>query len=414
MASVNFLYRSNRNEAALTLRFLFRHQEKDYVFSTKTKLIITRKYWEKVHFKKRIKDLDSSFEKSRIQNELNNIESHVIRLFNDNKNSKIDKNWLKKIIHDFYYPKEIKNIPENIIDFIEFYINYRKNELKITSINKYRVIKNKLIRLENYRKESLSVKDINEDFKNEFVDYQKKEGYAKNTIQKELAFIKTFCKQARYMGIEVSSEMDGLKTEKEKVEKIYLTIEELSKIESLESLPQDLDEARDWLVISCFCGQRISDFMRFNKEMIREESKKKFVEFTQIKTGKIMTVPLHQKILEILEKRNGEFPKAIIFHKYNQFIKTICKIAKIDDLVKGSRMKKIGTGKFKYRKKDGLYKKHELITSHSGRRSFASNNYGKIPTTYLIYITGHSSESMFLNYMGKSNKDLAVEVSKYF
>jgi hypothetical protein len=49
-----------------------------------------------------------------------------------------------------------------------------------------------------------------------------------------------------------------------------------------------------------------------------------------------------------------------------------------------------------------------------GRRSFASNYYGKIPTTYLIFITGHSSEKMFLNYMGKSNKDLAVEVSKYF
>ncbi|EMY82601.1 Integrase [Psychroflexus gondwanensis ACAM 44] len=414
MASVNFLYRSNRNEAALTLRFLFRHQEKDYVFSTKTKLIITRKYWEKVHFKKRIKDLDSSFEKSRIQNELNNIESHVIRLFNDNKNSKIDKNWLKKIIHDFYYPKEIKNIPENIIDFIEFYINYRKNELKITSINKYRVIKNKLIRLENYRKESLSVKDINEDFKKEFVDYQKREGYAKNTIQKELAFIKTFCKQARYMGLEVSSQMDNLKTEKENIEKIYLNIEELSKIESLDNLPQDLDEARDWLVISCFCGQRISDFMRFNKEMIREENGKKFIEFTQRKTNKIMTVPLHHKILDILDKRYGEFPKAIFFHKYNQLIKTICKIAKIDDLVKGSRMKKIGTGKFKYRKKDGVYKKHELITSHVGRRSFASNYYGKIPTTYLIFITGHSSEKMFLNYMGKSNKDLAVEVSKYF
>jgi|GEM_PF-2755965 hypothetical protein len=53
MASVNFLYRSNRDEAVLTLRFLFRHQEKDYVFSTKTNLIITRKYWEDVHFKKR-------------------------------------------------------------------------------------------------------------------------------------------------------------------------------------------------------------------------------------------------------------------------------------------------------------------------------------------------------------------------
>jgi len=414
MASVNFLYRSNRNEAALTLRFLHSSQDENYVIAVKTNLIVTKYYWEKVHFKKRIKDLDSSFEKSRIQNELNNIESHVIRLFNDNKNSKIDKNWLKKIIHDFYYPKEIKNIPENIIDFIEFYISYRRNELKITSINKYRVIKNKLIRLENYRKESLSVKDINEDFKNEFVDYQKKEGYAKNTIQKELAFIKTFCKQARYMGIEVSSEMDGLKTEKEKVEKIYLNTEELNRIESLKNLSTDLESVKDWLIISCFCGQRISDFMRFNKEMIREESNRKFIEFTQRKTNKIMTVPLHHKILDILNKRHGEFPKAIFFHKYNQLIKTICKIAEIDDLVKGSRMKKIGTGKFKYRKKDGVYKKHELITSHVGRRSFASNYYGKIPTTFLIYVTGHSSEAMFLNYVGKSNKDLAVEVSKYF
>jgi hypothetical protein len=49
-----------------------------------------------------------------------------------------------------------------------------------------------------------------------------------------------------------------------------------------------------------------------------------------------------------------------------------------------------------------------------GRRSFATNFYGKIPTTYLIYITGHSTEAMFLNYIGKSNKDLALEVSDYF
>ena len=414
MASINFLYRSKRNEAVLTLRFLFRHQEKDYVFSTKTNLIITRKYWEDVHFKKRIKNLKLSTEKARVQDELNKLESHIINSFNNAKNDKVDKSWLNNQIQNYYYPKKSCHLPESLIDFIEFYIDYRKEELKPASVNKYRVIKNKLIRLQKFRNRNILIKTIDEDFKKEFVDYQKREGYAKNTIQKELAFIKTFCKQARYMGLEVSSQMDNLKTEKENIEKIYLNIEELSKIESLDNLPQDLNEARDWLVISCFCGQRISDFMRFNKEMIREENGKKFIEFTQRKTNKIMTVPLHHKILDILNKRHGEFPKAIFFHKYNQLIKTICKIAEIDDLVKGSRMKKIGTGKFKYRKKDGVYEKHELITSHVGRRSFASNYYGKIPTTYLIYITGHSSEKMFLNYMGKSNKDLALEVSKYF
>ena len=65
-------------------------------------------------------------------------------------------------------------------------------------------------------------------------------------------------------------------------------------------------------------------------------------------------------------------------------------------------------------KKSGIYKKYELVTSHIGRRSFATNFYGKIPTSFLIYMTGHSTEAMFLNYIGKSNKDIALEMTKYF
>ena len=55
-----------------------------------------------------------------------------------------------------------------------------------------------------------------------------------------------------------------------------------------------------------------------------------------------------------------------------------------------------------------------LVSSHIGRRSFASNNYGKIPTSFLMYITGHTTEAMFLTYIGKSNKDIAMELTNYF
>ena len=58
-----------------------------------------------------------------------------------------------------------------------------------------------------------------------------------------------------------------------------------------------------------FTGQRISDFMRFNKEMIRVEKNKALIEFDQQKTGKTMTIPLHNKVMLILEKYNGDFPK---------------------------------------------------------------------------------------------------------
>ena len=88
--------------------------------------------------------------------------------------------------------------------------------------------------------------------------------------------------------------------------------------------------------------------------------------------------------------------------------------AGINELVRGSRKEETEEGSGIYRKRDGEFKKFELVTSHIGRRSFATNYYGKIPTSFLIYVTGHSTEAMFLNYIGKSNKDIALELTNYF
>ncbi|WP_299155832.1 hypothetical protein [uncultured Christiangramia sp.] len=45
--------------------------------------------------------------------------------------------------------------------------------------------------------------------------------------------------------------------------------------------------------------------------------------------------------------------------------------------------------------------KHRAVSSHIGRRSFATNYYGKIPTPLLLAATGHSSERQFQAYVGK-------------
>jgi integrase len=138
-----------------------------------------------------------------------------------------------------------------------------------------------------------------------------------------------------------------------------------------------------------------------------------------------MTVPLHPKIIEILKKRNGKFPYAISDQKYNDYIKVVCELAEITQTIQGSKKIEIKNDQGDkenetdseskmYRKVSKEYRKCDLVSSHIGRRSFASNFYGTIPTTYLIYVTGHSSEVQFLNYIGKSNKDLALEMTKYF
>lgn len=417
MATINFLYRSTKDKANLHLRLLYRYNNTDFVFGVNTKYEVTKEYWSKYHKQTRPKDILIINRQTEVNAELNKIENHILNAFSNTNTNEINKEWLQTQIEYYYNPPQQSNtIPKDLINYIDFYIDYRKHELKETSIKKFNVIKQKLIRFQSFRKKVIYIKDVNDSFKNELVNYLVSEKYAQNTMQRELVFIKTFCKHARFLGLETSHQLDGLRLDRAKVDKVYLTIEELNKIESIEKdkLTESLENAKDWLIISCYTGQRISDFMRFTDEQIRTEDGKKLLEFTQQKTGKIMTIPVHPKVTEILNKRNGKFPYPISDQKYNDYIKTVCEIAEINQMVKGSKINETAPESGVFRKETKMYKKYELVTSHIGRRSFATNFYGKIPTTYLINVTGHSTETMFLSYIGKSNKDLALEIANYF
>jgi integrase len=411
MATVNFLYRSTRHTAPLNLRLLFSHNGKDFVFGAKTKVEVSNYYWSKERHLKRPKDIEISNKQVEVNKELNKIENYILNAFKEEDPQLISNEWLKIQIDFYYNPKKIIDIPTNLIEYIDYYIDYRKHELKLSSVKKFNATKNKLIRMQTDRKSIISIKDVNDRFKNEFVDYQKENGYAQNTIHKDLIIIKAMCKHARFLGLEVHQQLDTLRVDRAKSEKTYLTFEELEKIENQTLNNESLDNVRDWLIISCYTGQRQSDFLRFTKSMIRIENGKSLLEFTQQKTNKLTTVPLHKKVLRILDKRNGEFPRSISDQRYNEYIKEVCKLSGITKLTQGGKLIETDDG---FRKVSGVYPKYELVSSHIGRRSFATNFYGTIPTTYLIYITNHSSEAQFLQYIGKSNKDLALEIVNYF
>jgi integrase len=442
MATVNFLYRSTKDKANLQVRLLYRFNDNDFVFGANTKFETSKYYWSEQHKQRKFKKTSDVIESNKIQDikakqtqvdiELNKIENHVINAFNLVNTDEVNKEWLQTQIDHYYNPpQEAESLPKGLLKYFDYFIECKKNEITNGTLKKYNVSKHLLQRYELDKKIAIQIIDVNEKFKLDFEKYCLKHNYAPNTISKDLRTLKTVCNHAKHNGIKTSHQLETIKTPNYKVEKIYLTFEELQKIEKIDKrrLNDNYDNAKDWLIISCYTGQRISDFMRFTKEMIRYEKNKEgvlkpFIEFTQVKTDKIMTVALHPKVIEILDKRNGDFPKVISDPKYNLFIKQICRIAKIDQKIKGSKLndlnkdedeKKNKKGDVKqYRKESGMFPKWELITSHIGRRSFATNFYGTIPTTYLMNVTGHSTEVMFLNYLGKSNKDLAMGITSYF
>ena len=419
MATVNFLYRSTKEKANLHLRLLYRFNETDFVFGANTKFEVLKDYWNKQH-KKKSKDIDISNRQTEVNTELNKIENHVLNAFNSVNPDEINKEWLQTQI-DYYYnpPQQAEKLPTELNKYLLHYIDAKRTEVTESTIKKCNVIKQLLTRYQSHYKKNLLLTDIDTNFKTHFENYCLSNGYAPNTIARTIRFIKTICKHAKSNGLETSYQLDSIKVKYHKIESIYLTVNELETIEKTRGLVEHLDNARDWLLISCYTGQRVSDFMRFTKEMIRFEKNKEgvlkpLIEFTQKKTGKEMTVPLSQKVMDILSKRNGEFPRAISDQKYNDYIKIVCREAKITQKVNGSVISETEPESGIYRKETGVFEKCDLVTSHIGRRSFATNNYGIIPTSFLIYVTGHSTEAMFLNYIGKSNKDIAMELTNYF
>jgi Phage integrase SAM-like domain/Phage integrase family len=420
MATTNFLYRSTKPKSFLNIRLLYRYNNKDYILGAKTKLEVTKNYWEKQHDLKRVKDFELINLQNKVKKELAEIETFILNKFQNTNPININKEWLVNQIETYYNPIFEKKIPVDLLNYIDVYKDYKKSEIKESTVKKINVVANLLKKYNAYIKHTTLIKEIDLKFNKDFEEYCLKEAYGKNTITRAVKTIVTICKHARSLGLEVSYQLESIKPKYEKVDKIYLSFDELKKIEDIEQnkLSESYENAKDWLIISCYCGQRVSDFMRFTKDMIRYEERngelKPLIEFTQHKTEKLMTVPLNTKIIEILNKRGGEFPRSISEQKYNLYIKQVCKIAGLNTPTYGGIKKETVEGNKQFRKVKNTYEKWELVTSHIGRKSFSTNHYGIIPTTFLIYVTGHSSESMFLNYIGKSNKDLAMSITDYF
>lgn len=410
MASIYLLLQSKKSPAVIYVRL---RDGRTTDIKAKTNYHIDPKDWddkEQRPTKKALKDIDIA----NLDTDLATLKNDLLKEYNRSKGVKvIDAQWLKDFINP---PQEREKHPDKLVDYIDTFIEFKRADVKKSTITKCNVIKHLLMRYEEHTNSTLYIRDIDMQFKVDFDKYCTSVGYAPNTTARNIRFIKTICRHAKTNGVETSIQLDNIKAKYHKVDSIYLNEKEIEAIEKIKSsdLTDGLENARDWLLISCYCGQRISDFLRFDKSMIRYEKNKAgelkpLIEFTQVKTDKIMTIPLHSKIIEIMKKYDGNFPRKISDQRYNEHIKKVCEKAEINTPTNGilfDHDKKV--------KVEKEYPKWMLVSSHIGRRSFATNNYGKIPTSFLMYITGHTTEAMFLTYIGKSNKDLAMEISNYF
>src|SRR5690606_16224443 len=95
--------------------------------------------------------------------------------------------------------------------------------------------------------------------------------------------------------------------------------------------------------------------------------------------------------------------------RYNDYIKELCRLVGITEMIEGAK-KNPKTN----RKERGIFPKFELVTSHIGRRSFATNHYGKLPTHMIMLVTGHDTVKQFLDYVDAHSETHVTELYKFY
>ncbi|MGM9851300.1 MAG: tyrosine-type recombinase/integrase [Muribaculaceae bacterium] len=176
---------------------------------------------------------------------------------------------------------------------------------------------------------------------------------------------------------------------------IALSEDQIETLYNLQGLSEDEAVARDIFCLQCWTGVRVSDVCKvLDSSNLKEIDGVKFTIFRPEKTKKskniraiIPLTTIYPKAYEIFSKYQDNAPQFLSTRKndYNELIRTICQIAKFDEL----REKTVETGKGKTTKK---YKLWELMSSHKGRHTFATNCKRRgIQEDDIIKMTGHAS-----------------------
>ncbi len=371
-------------------------------------LKLEAKYWDKNKQRPNTSYPDYPIELKR----LNQIEEKTLEIWKENKN--ISAAEFRKEL-DYRLERKVRpstKVP-TLFESIDLFVEREKNKegAKRGTWKKYETVFNHLKEYAKEKKIQLDYNSIDWDFRHEFLNWLYLEkNHATNNASKIFAVLKRFMEESFKHGyhnnLKYKQNGFGVKRVKTK-NKVRLTFKELHLLMKLKiEDDKHLEKARDLFIVGCFTGLRFSDWNKLgNTSKTTDEEGNVFFQIITQKTDTEVLIYPTSEVLEILEKYNYSLPTMHI-QNFNKHIKTVCKMASIDKeflrvYSEGGKMK------------DTMVKKHEQVSSHAARRSFATNFWeAGVPANEIMQITGHATQKQFFEYIDVSKNDLAKSFAK--
>lgn len=400
-----------------TALYLFFSPDKSCRIKYRTNYKILPKSWD--FEKERLKPSASGALEFNV--ELNNLANCCTReaMRKKETNQFLSKEDYKQIVQDCIDRDNAVNSEISISHLKTQFLSYKSNFVKEGTLKEYRTVFKGLEDFEKHKGTKLILREMDGKFLDQFEVFLSrkkntndgdKEGLLNDTIHKYISTLKVFLKWCNDNDYLVHP--DVFKTQKTNFKKkAYNEIIALSESEIQKLMNHDLSDrpslerVRDLFCLLCYTGQRFEDLINFDPKDIKNNA----WDFISVKVKKRVIVPFEGYIApakDILERIGYSVPK-ISNHKFNEYIKTVGKLAGMDEIIKITRYS--GKQKLVIEKR-----KYDFLSSHVGRRSMVTNLLSRnVPITLVQKLTAHSDIRTLMKYESANTDSLIDALNKF-
>ncbi len=271
----------------------------------------------------------------------------------------------------------------------------RQNNWTHSTFQRFDVMRKHIMRYNPHLSlQTLSVKDMQG-----YVEHLLSHGLRNTSIAEELNFFRWLLRWAARNGYYFGNLHETFRPKLKGItnckEIIYLTLEELNRIDSHEFTPQqrNLERVRDVFVFCCFSGLRYSDVAKLKKADVKDD----YIDIVTQKTSDGLRIELNKHTKMILDKYaslKGTRALPVLSNvAMNLHLKTLGKMCKLDNPTRTVYFR--GTKRI-----ENVYPKWQLLTTHVARRTFVVTALQLgIPAEVIMRWTGHSDYDSMKPYV---------------
>lgn len=276
--------------------------------------------------------------------------------------------------------------------------------------NTWRAYQTALLRVKEFAasaRRRVDFDTVDLDFHAAFVAWMGKKAYSPNFTHKVVAVLKVVMGEAMDRGMHTNVLFKSRKftVKTFEPEHVYLNEAELQSLAAL-TLSDRLGRVRDLFLIGCYTGLRFSDYSKLRMENLSVFDGVAMLNVRARKTDRASAIPIYAPAQTILDKHQGVPPAGPSNQKMNTYLKELCRLAGIVEPV---RVVSVKGGE----RVEVVSEKCELVTTHTARRSYASNEYLRCvregrSIRPLMDILGMTKEQTLLRYVKVSREQTAA------